>query len=118
MTRDVGKNKRSIRRHMIALGGAAFVMVASIGIMGAATDMSGAIISNGSLVVESSVKKVQHPAGGVVKNLLATEGMRINSGDLLIRLDGRSRRRISQPLPRAYGSWRRVVRACRASVTA
>jgi len=73
MTRDVGKNKRSIRRHMIALGGAAFVMVASIGIMGAATDMSGAIISNGSLVVESSVKKVQHPAGGVVKNPLLTQ---------------------------------------------
>ena len=35
--------------------------------MGAATDMSGAIISQGSLVVEFNVKKVQHPTGGVVK---------------------------------------------------
>lgn len=38
-------------------------------------------------MVESSVKKVQHPAGGVVKNLLVTEGAKVNAGDLLIRLD-------------------------------
>lgn len=87
MTKDVAQNKQSIRRHMMAVGGAAVFMVASMGIMGAATDMSGAVISNGSLVVESSVKKVQHPAGGVVKNLLVTEGAKVKSGDLLIRLD-------------------------------
>ena len=55
--------------------------------MGAATDMSGAIISSGSLVVESSVKKVQHPTGGVAKTLLVEEGTRVNGGDLLIQLD-------------------------------
>ena len=51
---------QSIRRHAIAVGIAAAFLVCSIGIMGAATDMSGAIISQGSLVVESSIKKVQH----------------------------------------------------------
>ncbi len=72
---------------MMAVGGAAVLLVGGMSIMSAAMDMSGAIISNGSLVVESSVKKVQHPAGGVVKNLLVTEGAKVNAGDLLIRLD-------------------------------
>lgn len=72
---------------MIAVGIAAGFTVGSIGIMGAATDMSGAIISAGALVVESSSKKVQHPSGGVVKSLEVVEGARVRSGDLLIRLD-------------------------------
>jgi HlyD family secretion protein len=77
----------SIRRHTIALGAAAGFILLSIGVMGAATDLSGAIISSGSLVVESSVKKVQHPTGGVAKTLLVEEGTRVNGGDLLIQLD-------------------------------
>ncbi len=87
MTRDAERTTQSIRHHMMAVGGAAALMIGSMSIMSAATDMSGAIISNGSLVVESSVKKVQHPAGGVVKNLLVSDGARVKAGDLLIRLD-------------------------------
>jgi HlyD family secretion protein len=49
--------------------------------------MSGAVISSGSLVVESNVKKVQHPSGGVAKTLLVEEGSRVRGGDLLIQLD-------------------------------
>lgn len=66
---------------------AALFLVGSIGIMGAATDMSGAIISQGSLVVESSIKKVQHPTGGVAKSLLIENGARVAKDDLLIRMD-------------------------------
>ncbi|HUD85353.1 MAG TPA: HlyD family type I secretion periplasmic adaptor subunit, partial [Xanthobacteraceae bacterium] len=62
-------------------------LVCGIGIMGAATDMSGAIISQGSLVVESDVKKVQHPSGGVAKQLLVREGDHVGKDDLLIRMD-------------------------------
>ncbi|GCC47199.1 hypothetical protein chiPu_0031280, partial [Chiloscyllium punctatum] len=54
---------------------------------GAATRMSGAIISQGSLVVESSVKKVQHPSGGVAKKLLVEDGARVAKDDLLILMD-------------------------------
>jgi HlyD family secretion protein len=77
----------SIRRHTIALAVIAGFLVCSIGIMGAATDMSGAIISQGSLVVESDVKKVQHPSGGVAKQLLVREGDHVGKDDLLIRMD-------------------------------
>src|SRR5262249_895865 len=59
----------------------------SIGIMGAATDMSGAIIAQSTLVVESDLKKVQHPSGGVVKQLLVHEGARVGKDDVLLLMD-------------------------------
>ena len=51
------------------------------------TQISGAVIAPGQLVVESDVKKVQHPTGGVVGQLLVREGDRVKAGDVLIRLD-------------------------------
>src|ERR1700753_3353562 len=80
-------NGQSIRRHAIAVGAAALFLIGGIGVMGAATDMSGAIIAQGALVVESSVKKVQHPTGGGAKKLLVQEGARVASDDLLIVMD-------------------------------
>src|SRR5437868_3959653 len=85
--RPMSRVTQSIRRHVIGLGAVAAFIVLGIGVMGAATDMSGAIISSGSLVVESNLKKVQHPAGGVAKTLLVEEGGRVRGGDLLIQLD-------------------------------
>ncbi|WP_246733470.1 HlyD family type I secretion periplasmic adaptor subunit [Methylobacterium sp. BTF04] len=51
------------------------------------TSISAAVIAPGQLVVESDVKKVQHPTGGVVGELLVREGSRVRAGDILIRLD-------------------------------
>lgn len=53
---------------------------------------AGAIIASGSIVVESNVKKVQHPTGGVVAEILVREGSRVGPGDLLIRLDATAAR--------------------------
>jgi HlyD family secretion protein len=77
----------SIRRHLAAIFAAAFLMLGSIGLLGAGTLLSGAVVASGSLVVESTVKKVQHPTGGVVGELLVEDGARVEAGDLLIRLD-------------------------------
>jgi HlyD family secretion protein len=52
-----------------------------------ATTMSGAVIAPGQFVVDGSVKKVQHPTGGVVGELLVRDGDQVEEGDLLIRLD-------------------------------
>lgn len=79
--------RQSVRHHILAVAIAAIFLVASIGLMGAATRMSGAIISQGSLVVESSVKKVQHPSGGVAKQLLVEDGAHVAKDDLLILMD-------------------------------
>jgi HlyD family secretion protein len=52
-----------------------------------ATSMSGAVIAPAQFVVDGSVKKVQHPTGGVVGELLVRDGDQVEEGDLLIRLD-------------------------------
>ena len=77
----------SIRRHLalgLALGA---VLVVGVGGWATFTQISGAVIAPGQLVVESDVKKVQHPTGGVVGELRVDEGMRVKAGDILIRLD-------------------------------
>jgi HlyD family secretion protein len=49
--------------------------------------LSGAVVLPGSLVVESSVKKVQHPNGGVVAAISVRDGLHVEAGALLVRLD-------------------------------
>jgi membrane fusion protein, type I secretion system len=49
--------------------------------------LSGAVVVPGTLVAESSVKKIQHPTGGVVADIPVRNGMRVKRGDLLLRLD-------------------------------
>lgn len=59
----------------------------AVGFWSVATTMSGAVIASGQFVVDGSVKKVQHPTGGVVGELLVREGDQVAEGDLLVRLD-------------------------------
>ena len=66
------------------------VLVIGVGIVGGwacFVPLSGAVIVPGTLVVESDVKKIQHPAGGVVANISVRDGMRVRTGDLLLHLD-------------------------------
>ena len=62
-------------------------LVGGVGVIGATTDLAGAVIAAGTLVVESNVKKVQHPTGGIVGDLLVHDGSRVEAGELLVRLD-------------------------------
>ena len=58
-----------------------------IGGWAATTQLSGAVIGQGVVVVDSSVKKVQHATGGIVGELRVREGDRVMAGDILVRLD-------------------------------
>ncbi len=51
------------------------------------TDLAGAVVAPGHFVVDSYVKKVQHPTGGVVGEILVGEGDEVRAGDVLMRLD-------------------------------
>ena len=64
----------SIQVHLIV--GLAIVVVLAGGLGGWAStaQISGALIAPGSVVVESNVKKVQHPTGGVVGVVRARDG--------------------------------------------
>ncbi|MBV9559618.1 MAG: HlyD family type I secretion periplasmic adaptor subunit [Bradyrhizobium sp.] len=79
--------QRSIHLHLVA--GFAVVGVLAFGFGGwaATTEISGALIAPGQIVVESNVKKVQHPTGGVVGELLARDGDKVKAGDVVVRLD-------------------------------
>jgi HlyD family secretion protein len=78
---------RSIQRHVMA--GLIIVLVLAGGVGGWAGTMtlSGALIAQGSVVVDSNVKKVQHPTGGIVGELNVRDGDRVKQGDVLVRLD-------------------------------
>ena len=45
------------------------------------------MIAPGNLVVETNVKKVQHPTGGVVGELRVRDGTPVKAGDVVVRLD-------------------------------
>jgi HlyD family secretion protein len=85
--RSVAQTQRSIRAHLVAIVAAAIFLVCGIGVIGATTDLAGAVIASGALVVESNVKKVQHPTGGIVGELRVRDGSHVQGGELLIRLD-------------------------------
>jgi HlyD family secretion protein len=49
--------------------------------------LAGAVVVPGNLVVQSNLKTIQHPTGGVVSEIKVHDGMHVNTGDLLVRLD-------------------------------
>jgi len=49
--------------------------------------LAGAVVVPGNLVVQSNVKTIQHPTGGVVAEIKVQNGDRVSAGDLLVRLD-------------------------------
>ena len=78
---------QSIRWHLAIALVLLLLLVGGIGGLASTTELSGAVISSGQLVVDSEVKKVQHPTGGIVGQLLVANGTRVKAGDVVIRLD-------------------------------
>lgn len=85
--RSTGGEERTLRNHLVGGTVIALVLTCGIGGWAATTELSGAVTASGSIVVDSSVKKVQHPTGGVVGALLVREGDHVRAGDTLVRLD-------------------------------
>lgn len=87
MNPDLADVQRTLRRHVLAVVAVAIVLVLALGGWAATTEFAGAVIAPGQLVVNSNVKKVQHPTGGVVGELLVQEGGHVREGDVVARLD-------------------------------
>src|SRR3954462_7338053 len=81
------KTRRSMRRTLV--GGTAVACLLAFGIGGwaATTELAGAVVAPGSLVVDTNVEKVQHPTGGVVGELRGRGGDHVKAGDVVVRLD-------------------------------
>jgi len=78
---------RSIRRNLLGGAVAASILVVACGGWAATTDIAGAVVASGHVIVEANVKKVQHPFGGVVKEIHVRNGHRVQAGQPLISLD-------------------------------
>lgn len=83
-------DSRSLRRHS-AIG-----LLGVIGLFGglvlwaAFTDIQGAVIAGGSLVIEGFSKQVQHADGGIVTEIMARNEDTVEEGQVLLRLDDTS----------------------------
>ena len=79
--------RRTIRKlNLIGLA-IVVILVGGVGGWATTTQLAGAVIAPGTIVVESNVKKVQHPTGGVVGEILVREGNEVKDGDVVLRLD-------------------------------
>ncbi|MCC6271446.1 MAG: HlyD family type I secretion periplasmic adaptor subunit [Microbacteriaceae bacterium] len=77
----------SIRRHIVAGAVVIAVLVLGFGGWAGTAQLSGALIAPGQIVVDSNVKKVQHPTGGIVGDVRVRDGDSVKEGDIVVRLD-------------------------------
>jgi HlyD family secretion protein len=82
-----GSSRESIYRHLLMGGVIVLLLAVGVGGWASTTQIAGALIAQGSVVVDSNVKKVQHPTGGVVGKLNVQDGDRVKAGDVLVQLD-------------------------------
>ena len=69
--------------------------------------LEGAVVSQGMVVVQSNLRKIQHPTGGIIGEIAVKEGQSVREGDVLLRLDETITRAnlqiISDQLEQLYG---------------
>lgn len=84
---EVARKAASPKPFMIA----GYSLIAlTFGVMGgwaATAKLDRAVIASGVIDVESNRKEIQHLEGGIIEQILATEGQVVNEGDTLVRLN-------------------------------
>jgi len=78
---------RAIRKYLLLSAMTTGILVVGAGGWAATARLSGAVIGPGTIVVEGSVKKIQHLEGGIIKEIRVQDGSRVKAGDVLVRLD-------------------------------
>jgi HlyD family secretion protein len=77
----------SLRKHIRYGGTVVGILLFGLGGWAATGEIGSAVIASGSVVVDSNVKKVQHPTGGVVGQLYVHDGDHVRAGQILVQLD-------------------------------
>ena len=77
----------------------------------ATSELAGAVIASGTVIVETVDKKVQHPTGGVVKEILVEDGSVVEEGQVLVRLDDTVPRATLGVLRSQFDETQRTARA-------
>ena len=71
-------------RRALMIGGGLFLILF---LLAALVPMGGAVIGSGQVGVESRVKRISHPFGGVIAEIVVANGEHVERGQLLMRLD-------------------------------
>ncbi|MBL8580526.1 MAG: HlyD family type I secretion periplasmic adaptor subunit [Mesorhizobium sp.] len=80
-------SRRSVTLELILGALICGVLLGGVGGWAATTNLDGAIVARGQLAVSGNVKQVQHRDGGIVERILVRDGMRVEAGDEMLRLD-------------------------------
>lgn len=78
---------REVNRYAIYSFIAIGVLIFGLGGWATFTPLSGAVIAGGTVVVESSAKRVQHQEGGIVAEIDARNDDYVEAGHVLLKLD-------------------------------
>lgn len=76
-----------IHKSMIMGIAAAILLVFGVGGWAAVAHLAGAVLAQGTVVVDSSVKKVQHATGGTIGAIRVKDGDLVEQGTILVKLD-------------------------------
>lgn len=88
MKRDRDRTaNRSISRHLRIATFASAALILGFGGWALTTELSGAVLASGQVVVDANVKKVQHSIGGIVGAINVGNGQSVAKGDVLLSLD-------------------------------
>ena len=79
---DVRLEQRS-RRALLLIGGMLLTLLALATII----RIGGAVVAPGVIAVESKVKTITHPSGGVLSSLKVRDGDRVKAGDILMEFE-------------------------------
>jgi len=75
----------ALRRLLLAIAALLVVLFA----LAAIVPIGGAVIGAGQIVAQSRIKRIAHPAGGVIDEVLVHNGDHVRAGQVLLRLDDR-----------------------------
>ncbi|MDB5560940.1 MAG: hypothetical protein JWN11_358 [Hyphomicrobiales bacterium] len=80
-------NVASLRRHAWIGFLTMVLLIGGLGGWAATTQIAGAVVASGIVVVDGGSKHVQHPEGGVVRQIMARNEDTVTAGQVLVRLD-------------------------------
>jgi len=83
----VTSTERTIRRLTLLAVATGILLVGVLGGLASAIRINGAVIAQGTLVVDSYVKPVKHQKGGTVGQVFVSNGDRVKAGQILVHLD-------------------------------
>lgn len=66
---------------------ASITLLAGVAVWATLTQIHGAVITSGTVVTDGNTRSIQHIDGGVVAEILVSNGDRIEAGDVLVRLE-------------------------------